>query len=308
MLKTPDDFIPAVLDRVKKEYLCRMYKMTNWTNAHDFLEQVSRKTGKLLKHGEPDINAVAKMILNDWQRGKLPFFVSPPVAPGKASEKTEASETVEKAATEVTDEVSTAEESKKKKFEPKLLQDFSKIRVDLHYEGDDIQPLEPQELTADASDVEDDENEEEAAAGSVSVEPEPKTLPVETNEVADGSDDDEDFEDLNEEDDEEESDDGVAKDKQLKLKSRTITKSGTFVVTPKNQSGKSLKRKNEDDDEDEGRNPRHKLTSKERRRIDRDQKKKKIGTHFYDVVNVKNKSKKKGFLEMAKAFRGHSKK
>ena len=284
-----------------------MYKMTNWTNAHDFLEQVSRKTGKLLKHGEPDINAVAKMILNDWQRGKLPFFVSPPAAPGKASEKIEASETVEKAATEVTvDGASTAEESKKKKFEPKLLQDFSKIRVDLHYEGDDIQPLEPQELTADASDVEDDENEEEAAAGSVSVEPEPKTLPVETNEVADGSDDDEDFEDLNEEDDEEESDDGVAKDKQLK--SRTITKSGTFVVTPKNQSGKSLKRKNEDDDEDEGRNPRHKLTSKERRRIDRDQKKKKIGTHFYDVVNVKNKSKKKGFLEMAKAFRGHCKK
>ncbi len=30
--------------------------------------------------GEPDICTVAKMILNDWQRGKIPFFVKPPGA------------------------------------------------------------------------------------------------------------------------------------------------------------------------------------------------------------------------------------
>merc|ERR1712203_28785 len=34
--------------------------------------------GKLLKGGEPDVNTIAKMILNDWQRGKIPFFVPPP--------------------------------------------------------------------------------------------------------------------------------------------------------------------------------------------------------------------------------------
>merc|ERR1712223_409477 len=27
--------------------------------------------------GEPDVNAVAKMVLMDWQRGKLPYFVPP---------------------------------------------------------------------------------------------------------------------------------------------------------------------------------------------------------------------------------------
>merc|ERR1711860_249012 len=36
------------------------------------------KYGKLLKGGEPDVNTVAKMVLNDWQRGKIPFFVPPP--------------------------------------------------------------------------------------------------------------------------------------------------------------------------------------------------------------------------------------
>ena len=33
-----------------------------------------------LQGGEPDINAVAKNILNDFQRGKLPYFVKPPAS------------------------------------------------------------------------------------------------------------------------------------------------------------------------------------------------------------------------------------
>ena len=28
--------------------------------------------------GEPDVSTVSKMVLNDWQRGKIPFFVKPP--------------------------------------------------------------------------------------------------------------------------------------------------------------------------------------------------------------------------------------
>jgi len=47
------------------------------------LIQVSHKTGKLLKGGEPDINTVAKMILNDWQRGKIPYFCLPPLDTSK---------------------------------------------------------------------------------------------------------------------------------------------------------------------------------------------------------------------------------
>ena len=26
----------------------------------------------------PDANTVAKMVLNDWQRGKIPYFLKPP--------------------------------------------------------------------------------------------------------------------------------------------------------------------------------------------------------------------------------------
>lgn len=40
--------------------------------------QVARASGKLAKGGEADINTAARMVLLDWQRGKLPFFSLPP--------------------------------------------------------------------------------------------------------------------------------------------------------------------------------------------------------------------------------------
>lgn len=32
----------------------------------------------MVQGGEPDISTVSKMVLNDWQRGRIPFFVKPP--------------------------------------------------------------------------------------------------------------------------------------------------------------------------------------------------------------------------------------
>ncbi|XP_063227912.1 uncharacterized protein LOC134533981 [Bacillus rossius redtenbacheri] len=78
LVKDPEDYIPYVLERVKKEYLEKTYRVTDWDTATSFLEKLAARTGKLLKKGEPDIVAVSKMVLNDWQRGKLPFYVSPP--------------------------------------------------------------------------------------------------------------------------------------------------------------------------------------------------------------------------------------
>merc|ERR1711962_1666413 len=74
---SPEDYIPAVLERVKSRYLERTYKIFKYENHIDFLEQMAKKAGRLLKGGEPDVNAVAKMVLIDWQRGKLPYFVPP---------------------------------------------------------------------------------------------------------------------------------------------------------------------------------------------------------------------------------------
>lgn len=77
-LKHPEDYIYPVLDRVKPEYITATYGVKKWDDVDDFLGQYAQRTGKLLKGAEPDTNTVSKMILNDWQRGRIPFFSCPP--------------------------------------------------------------------------------------------------------------------------------------------------------------------------------------------------------------------------------------
>nr|CDS33285.1 GTP binding protein [Hymenolepis microstoma] len=113
-LSQPDIYISEVLARVKPEFLQQRYGLPDFdpschplsgesitgeknatkelekpvyeysetakwpADANLFLELVAKKTGKLLKGGEPDISTTSKRVLNDFQRGKLPYFVKPP--------------------------------------------------------------------------------------------------------------------------------------------------------------------------------------------------------------------------------------
>ncbi|MCL7043963.1 hypothetical protein MKW94_014022 [Papaver nudicaule] len=77
-LEDATEHIGEVLKRVKKEHLQRAYKIKDWVDQEDFLIQLCRMSGKLLKGGEPDMTCAAKMVLHDWQRGRIPFFVPPP--------------------------------------------------------------------------------------------------------------------------------------------------------------------------------------------------------------------------------------
>ncbi|KAH7692239.1 nuclear GTP-binding protein [Dioscorea alata] len=77
-LEDASEHIGEVLKRVKKEHLQRAYKIEDWADEYDFLVQLCKLSGKLLKGGEPDLTTAAKMVLHDWQRGRIPFFVPPP--------------------------------------------------------------------------------------------------------------------------------------------------------------------------------------------------------------------------------------
>ncbi|MBW0537351.1 hypothetical protein O181_077066 [Austropuccinia psidii MF-1] len=87
-LSCPSDHIPALLDRIRPEYISRTYGIKQWKDSEDFLTQLAQKSGKLLKGGEPDLRTVATCVLNDWIRGKIPYFVPPPtqIAGMKASQ------------------------------------------------------------------------------------------------------------------------------------------------------------------------------------------------------------------------------
>lgn len=79
-VENPEQYIPAVLKRCKKHHVERTYELTGWDTHVQFLEMLARKGGRLLKAGEPDLDGVAKMVLNDFMRGKIPWFTAPPKA------------------------------------------------------------------------------------------------------------------------------------------------------------------------------------------------------------------------------------
>ncbi|KAF2658582.1 NGP1NT-domain-containing protein [Lophiostoma macrostomum CBS 122681] len=80
----PAQYVEAVLQRVQPKHLQRTYELKDYTDATSFLELLARKQGRLLKGGEPDLDGCAKIVINDWIRGKLPWFTPPPMKDGEA--------------------------------------------------------------------------------------------------------------------------------------------------------------------------------------------------------------------------------
>lgn len=82
-VENPHVYIPAVLKKVKPQHIERTYDVRGFSDATAFLELVARKSGRLLKGGEADVDGVAKMVLNDFLRGKIPWFTPPPLLDGQ---------------------------------------------------------------------------------------------------------------------------------------------------------------------------------------------------------------------------------
>ncbi|KAI1105741.1 nucleolar GTP-binding protein [Jackrogersella minutella] len=82
MVENPEQYIPVLLAKVKQHHMERTYEIKGWNDHIHFLELLARKGGRLLKAGEPDVDGVAKMVLNDFMRGKIPWFTPAPVVEG----------------------------------------------------------------------------------------------------------------------------------------------------------------------------------------------------------------------------------
>lgn len=232
LINNPEDYIATVLERVRPEYLKKTYRVDEWASATDFLEKLAVRSGKLLKKGEPDISIVARMVLNDWQRGKLPFYVCPP---GFEQPQTSDADNL------------------------LVVQDFNQIKVGLSFEGEDDKELAP------IKDVEKAVDEFAEVADDAST-------------IADGD------ESKNDEDDDSDSSSDFSNpysdmEQDVKdLKQHAVSSSGDFIVENVNGSNNQRTKK---------------LTSRQKRAIERAQRRKKIGSNFYEVTNVKNRSYRK---------------
>ncbi|NP_001133851.1 nucleolar GTP-binding protein 2 [Salmo salar] len=186
-IRNPEEHIPAVLERAKPEYIQKTYRIPTWSSPEDFLEKLAMRMGKLLKGGEPDLTCVSKMVLNDWQRGRIPFFVKPPGCEEEHEGKEklpvegapEATECVqeERATEEQSEEMvaavspeQEAQQQQKRKHEQvqKILsnvrQNFGKINVAPEFNDEDLAPVQTDDLAfsdLSGSDVEKDSEEEE---------------------------------------------------------------------------------------------------------------------------------------------------
>jgi nuclear GTP-binding protein len=81
-VENPEQYIPAVLSKTKPQHIERTYQIKGYKDHIQFLELLARKGGRLLHGGEPDVDGVAKMVLNDFLRGKIPWFTPPPIVEG----------------------------------------------------------------------------------------------------------------------------------------------------------------------------------------------------------------------------------
>lgn len=289
LVQNPEDYIEEVIKRVRKEYLVKTYKVDAWDTATEFLEKLAARTGKLLKKGEPDISQVSRMVLNDWQRGKLPFYIAPegfevPLSKQQKEEDTKQTETVDEKKDVEEEKLDTKKEKEDNAEKPiyinKLIvaQDFAKIRVGLKFDNDDdVKPLDKVEIPEELKGIDDDSAENDESK-SVNEDNE--------NEDPDSSD----ISDFYSEDENNCSDveDHLTNDaetvKELKRK-KLEAASGEFTVEEIQQNGKKHKSGKD--------NGVKKITAKKRRALERAQKRTKTGSNFYEVSNVKNRNRAK---------------
>lgn len=78
-LENPEDFVEAIIKTVKPEHINAQYKLQEeWSDPQTLMEIIARKSGRLRKGGDPCLRSASIMLINDYQRGRLPHYVAPP--------------------------------------------------------------------------------------------------------------------------------------------------------------------------------------------------------------------------------------
>ena len=155
------------MERVKPIYLSRTYGVPlpdsdqpskGW-EPETFLDKLARMKGRLLKGGEPDLESVSKILLSDWVRGRIPFFVPPPER-SEDLNKAEAKKAKIEAA-KGKGKAKAVEEDDSKKLSVK--QNIGSIMQKNSFVAEDIQPIEEDEQDeGDESGDEEEDDQEEA--------------------------------------------------------------------------------------------------------------------------------------------------
>lgn len=78
-LEDPLGPVKEILRLCPHEKMMSIYRIPSFQSPDEFLQQVAQVRGKLKKGGVMDLTAAAKLVLKDWNEGKIPHYSLPPV-------------------------------------------------------------------------------------------------------------------------------------------------------------------------------------------------------------------------------------
>ncbi|KGN56277.1 guanine nucleotide-binding protein-like NSN1 [Cucumis sativus] len=85
-LEDPIAPVKEILKLCPSKTLVTLYKLSSFDTVDDFLQKVAVIRGKLKKGGIVDVAAAARIVLHDWNEGKIPYYTMPPVRNQEPSE------------------------------------------------------------------------------------------------------------------------------------------------------------------------------------------------------------------------------
>jgi len=85
-LDDPVTPVQAILQRCPKQQMMLQYNVSEFDGVSEFLSLMARGMGKLKKGGVPDHIMAARLVLNDWNSGKIKYFTHPPESKNECRE------------------------------------------------------------------------------------------------------------------------------------------------------------------------------------------------------------------------------
>ncbi|GLI65220.1 hypothetical protein VaNZ11_008701 [Volvox africanus] len=80
-LADPVTPVAEILKRVPAKQLIILYKIPTFSSPDEFLHHIAHVRGKLRRGGTPDVKASARIVLQDWNNGRIPYYTTPPERP-----------------------------------------------------------------------------------------------------------------------------------------------------------------------------------------------------------------------------------
>ena len=74
----PLPLVEAIVKRCSPRAIMLAYGLPHFENSNEFLSLMAQRWGKIKKGGVPALAQTAKMVLRDWNNGKLAYYTEPP--------------------------------------------------------------------------------------------------------------------------------------------------------------------------------------------------------------------------------------